>query len=187
MSKFPDLPKRGIFAIDPSLTGLAVVYMTETGQYDYAELTSKPIKTLEGRLKRYNTLASRVVDLLKMTCPQLCLIEGYSFASKGASVVTLGEFGGVLRNSIVGIADVTVEVPPTVLKKFVTGKGNCGKLEIVTSLSVKYGIEFKTDNHADAFGLALIGKAVLGFTELTNKHQRDTVDIIRKLITQETA
>lgn len=187
MTNFAEFPKRGIISIDPSLTGLAVVYMTDMGQHHYIELTSKPTKTLEGRLKRYNTLARAVVDILKVTCPVLCLIEGYSFGSKGASVITLGEFGGVLRNAIVGIADYTVEVPPTVLKKFITGKGNCGKLEVVTSLSVKYGIEFKSDNHADSFGLAVLGRAVLGFIEPTNKHQRDTVGVVKKLLDQEKA
>jgi crossover junction endodeoxyribonuclease RuvC len=113
------------------------------------------------------------------------LIEGYSFGSKGASVVTLGEFGGILRNTIVGIADHTIEVAPKVLKKFVTGKGNCGKIEVVTSLSAKYGIEFKSDNHADSFGLAVLGRAVLGFVEPTNKHQREMVDAVQKLLGQE--
>jgi Holliday junction resolvasome RuvABC endonuclease subunit len=138
-------------------------------------------------LKRFNTLSRAVLDIMKVTCPTLCLIEGYSFSSKGASVVTLGEFGGILRNHIVGIADYTVEIPPTVLKKFITGKGNCGKLEIVTSLSAKYGIEFKSDNHADSFGLAVLGRAVLGFLEPTNKHQRDAVATVQKLLSQETA
>jgi crossover junction endodeoxyribonuclease RuvC len=187
MTDFGSFPKRGIIAIDPSLTGLGITYMTDAGQHHYLELTSKPAKTLEGRLKRFNTLSRAVLDVLKLTCPVLCLIEGYSFGSKGASVVTLGEFGGILRNTIVGIADHTIEVAPKVLKKFVTGKGNCGKIEVVTSLSAKYGIEFKSDNHADSFGLAVLGRAVLGFVEPTNKHQREMVDAVQKLLGQENA
>lgn len=176
-----------ICAVDPSLTGMGVMFMTKDGQMEYAEFSSKPQKTLEGRLKRYNDLAGSVQRLIKYHVPKLCLIEGYAFGAKGASVVSLGEFGGILRNSIVGISDVTIEVPPTVLKKFVTGKGNAKKLDVVSALSSKYAITFKSDNHADAFGLALLGRAVLGYMELTNNHQRDAADVVRKSMRQETA
>jgi crossover junction endodeoxyribonuclease RuvC len=114
------------------------------------------------------------------------LIEGYSFGSKGASVVSLGEFGGILRMYASGIADCTVEVPPTVLKKFITGKGNAKKLDVVSSLSAKYAMTFKSDNQADAFGLAQLGRAVLGYMELTNNTQREAVDVVRKAMRQET-
>jgi crossover junction endodeoxyribonuclease RuvC len=180
MTEYMLLPKHGVLAVDPSLTGLAVVYLTEDGRDSYMEFSSKPDKTLEGRLKRYNKLANNVVDIIKITVPKLCLIEGYAFGAKGASVVTLGEFGGILRDRICGFADATIEVPPTTLKKFITGKGNCKKLDVVSALSAKYGIAFKTDNHADAFGLAQLGRAVLGYMELTNNHQREAVEVVRK-------
>jgi crossover junction endodeoxyribonuclease RuvC len=175
-----------IVAIDPSLTGLGVMAISAAGKMEYYEYTSKSAKTLESRLRRYNELSLSVKNILKCHVPDLCLIEGYSFGSKGSSVITLGEFGGILRNSIVGIADVTVEVPPTVLKKFITGKGNAKKLDVVSTLSAKYGFTFKSDNHADAFGLAQLGRAVLGYMELTNNHQREAADLVRKSMRQET-
>ena len=185
MTDFRELPRYGVLSIDPSLTGMGVLYCADGSDHAYKEFASKPAKTLESRIKRYSTLADNVLEIIKITIPKLCLIEGYAFGAKGASVVTLGEFGGVLRYKLVGIADLTVEVPPTVLKKFVTGKGNAKKLDVVSALSSKYRIVFSSDNHADAFGLSRLGLAALDLLETKNKHEREAVSVVKGLIERE--
>lgn len=177
-----------IVSIDASLTGLAVVSVREPGIFTYEEYTSKPNKTLEGRIDRYKSLADKVFQFISYADPELILIEGYAFMAKGSSVVTLGEFGGVLRYFLLQHGAPVVEVPPTTLKKFVTGKGNSSKLEVTSKLSSKYQTEFKTDNHADAFGLAQLGRCVLGYLEPTNKAERDSVLVVKaSLIRGDTA
>jgi crossover junction endodeoxyribonuclease RuvC len=176
--------KYSVVAIDPSLTGLAVVCAVSDDSF-YQEFTSKPAKTLKERLSRYNHLALSVSTLVAREAPRLCLIEGYSFSSKGSSFISLAEFGGILRNRVVGFSDVTVEVPPTTLKKFITGKGNASKMDVVSVLSSKYSMVFKTDNHADAFGLSRLGLAALGLIETTNKHEREAVSIVQGLMEKE--
>ena len=173
-----------VVAIDPSLTGLAVVSATSSNT-NYQEFSSKPAKTLTSRVARFHTLADSVKSILQTDFPRLCLIEGYAFSAKGSSALSLAEFGGILRSRIVGYADVTIEVPPTLLKKFVTGKGNASKIDVVSALSSKYGIIFKNDNHADAFGLSRLGLAALGLLEAKNKHERETVSIVQGLMEKE--
>lgn len=175
-----------VIAIDPSLTGLAVV-CADVDSSHYEEFTSKPEKTLVGRLARYNKLALAVSTLVAKDVPRLCLIEGYSHSSKGSSFLSLAEFGGILRNRVVGFADLTVEVPPTTLKKFITGKGNASKMDVVSTLSSKYQMIFKTDNHADAFGLSLLGLAALGLLETKNKHEREAVSVVQGLMEKESS
>lgn len=169
-----------LIAIDASLTGLAVVSFTEPDLIDYDEFTSKPAKTLEGRINRYITLANKVLAFINKTNPDLILIEGYAFSARGASVVTMGEFGGVLRYHILKHGAKVIEVPPTTLKKFVTGKGNASKLEVVSKLSSKYQVEFFTDNHADAYGLMMLGKCVMGLSNPSTKIENEVVELVKK-------
>jgi Holliday junction resolvasome RuvABC endonuclease subunit len=45
-------------------------------------------------------------------------------------------------------------VPPTVLKKYVTGKGNASKAQMMEGVAKKWGPQFDNDNLADAYALA---------------------------------
>jgi len=45
-------------------------------------------------------------------------------------------------------------VPPSTLKKFVTGKGNCKKDLVLLKVFQKWGVEFSDNNLADAYSLA---------------------------------
>jgi len=46
-------------------------------------------------------------------------------------------------------------VPPTNLKKYVTGKGNgVSKSQMLLQVYKKWGVEFNDDNAADSYGLA---------------------------------
>lgn len=169
-----------IVAIDASLTGLAVVSVREPGIFEYSEFTSKSAKTLSGRMDRYKKLSDSVWGIIAQQNPELILIEGYSYNSRGSSVVTIAEFGGYLRNVILQYGSPVVEVPPKTLKKFITGKGNASKIEVTSKLSAKYQMVFSTDNHADAFGLAQLGRCVLGFLEMTNNAEREAVLIVQQ-------
>jgi hypothetical protein len=47
-------------------------------------------------------------------------------------------------------------VPPMTLKKFISGKGNAKKDEIMLQIYKRYGVEINENNAADAYGLARI-------------------------------
>ena len=94
----------------------------------------------------------------------------------------------LVRYFVVSYSKCLVEVPPTTLKKFISGKGNAGKAEIVSTLSSKFGMAFKTDNAADAYGLAQLGLASQGWQDFKlTKKQEEAVKIVQDLIEKEKA
>lgn len=67
----------------------------------------------------------------------------------------MGELGGVVKMSHATVfgTDPTV-VPPTSLKKFVTGKGTASKDDMVSAVQSKWAKDITNNNVADAYGLA---------------------------------
>lgn len=91
----------------------------------------------------------------------LVVMEGYANAAKFGREMA-GELGWAVKRSVVEVADqYPLIVPPTSLKKFVTGKGNSGKNEMLLGVYKRWGVEFANDNQADAFALEKFGRAYL--------------------------
>lgn len=83
-------------------------------------------------------------------------IEGYAFAKRSSHAHAQGELGGIVRRGLWTAGIRWVEVPPTNLKKFITGKGNATKTDIVSAVTLKTGVEWSgkgADDRADAWGL----------------------------------
>jgi len=81
-------------------------------------------------------------------------MEGYAMG-RTFNREKLGELGGVVKlahNTVFGTDPLVV--PPTSLKKFITGKGNASKKEIVKAVQDRWDSSVKNDNVADAYGLA---------------------------------
>ena len=74
--------------------------------------------------QRYKSIADWSMDQM-MGCEQIA-IEGYSMGSKG-KVFHIAENTGVLKYKIYNAGIPLEVIPPTVVKKFATGKGNADK------------------------------------------------------------
>lgn len=78
-------------------------------------------------------------------------IEGYSYGSFSSSVIQLAENGGILRYRLIGFN--YKDIPPTVVKKNATGKGNAKKDQMYQAWIREGGFDlktlFKTENDAD--------------------------------------
>lgn len=138
-------------AIDPSLngTGLAIgnknsILLTETIS----------IKKLKG-MERVEFIISRIKTLIFEHNIKEVIIEGYSFGSRGRALFQLGELGGVIRYELFKLGIEIKEIPPTSLKKFITGKGNAKKEEVLEGVNKKTNLNLKDHNQADAVALLL--------------------------------
>ncbi len=115
----------------------------------------------EKGLDRCSEIAGQMLEVMNEYAPDIVVIEGYGFANKH-TLVTLVEVGTILRYFLRQSDQKYVLVAPNALKKFVTNKGNSKKEEMLFWVYKRWGFEAKSNNTADAFGLARIGLALKG-------------------------
>jgi Holliday junction resolvasome RuvABC endonuclease subunit len=156
--------------IDPSLTGFAL-----------CAISKKDPKTfLGGVYKSPYRGADRLLDI-EMAVDNFTsdfqiadlAIEGTVLRSQSASI--LGELSGVVKTWLLREHGLRpLQVPPTSLKKYVTGKGTgVQKNQMLLAVYKKWGVTFDDDNVADAYGLA---RFVAGGHTLA--YERETYDKI---------
>jgi crossover junction endodeoxyribonuclease RuvC len=157
------MPTQLIAGIDQSLTGTAICIMSNA--YEIKHLVTFKLKDITG-ITRLHKLAKKLDSILKKHSPLESFIEGYSFMSKGRSVFNLGELGGIYRMILARKYGGYYEIPPTSLKKFITGKGNAKKQIMLEKTFRKYNVGSETlldDNQVDAYGLARMGTSFLNW------------------------
>lgn len=147
-------------------TGIAVYNISEDS------ITTSVVKTLSNEydIDRY----SRVhLEVIRVGSPNSTFfIEGYSFGSfnKSNSMSKLIELGGIIKYDLYCKKIPFIVVPPTVLKKFITGKGNAKKEDIKLGIYKKFNREFKTSDEADAFALVILGIKYLKLSSQYSSH-----------------
>ena len=101
--------------------------------------------------ERINQITSAILDLRQDA--DLVVLEGYSFGSQGRAVVQIHGLGEIVRFKLWKAEVPYVDVAPSCLKKWATGKGNAGKDEMIAAAIRKYGFEGCDNNEADSFML----------------------------------
>lgn len=82
-------------------------------------------------------------------------MEGYAFSRGHAH--SMGEMGGSIKKTIWELGCNLIVVPPTTLKKFLTGKGSGDKNIVMKHVFKRWGFDVDDDDQCDAFGCALVG------------------------------
>jgi len=113
------------------------------------------------RFARFYRYGEKLLNLVQHYNVDLVMIEGYSYAGKFNNYVQY-ELGSVLRMVLWEEGVSCVEVPPTSLKKFVTGKGNAKKDLMLLGVYKRWEFDTEDDNEADAYALAQFGRALTG-------------------------
>lgn len=148
-----------ILGIDLSLTSPALCLHTgnefkfENCEFFFLASTEKHLythKNLHGELfpeytsqsERYNNIATWVVDVAKAHSVNQVFIEDYSYGSVGR-VFAIAENGGVLKYLLWKNDIKYGTIPPTVIKKFATGKGNADKEKMQTSFVAETQFDIK--------------------------------------------
>jgi crossover junction endodeoxyribonuclease RuvC len=145
-----------------------------------------------GEVKESTTLSSshkeqaRLADLkfkigmaIKFYKPELTVIEGYAFGRPNA-MAGLAELGGVVKCSLFEMQQQILIVPPARVKKFATGRGNAKKDEVRLEVYKRWGFEAKTNDEVDAYVLARIGLAYLGYDDNLIKPQLEVIADLKK-------
>lgn len=157
-----ELPKPElIIGIDQSYTGFGLV--TLDGEIQSLNVWKfKNLGSESGRLNDiYDTLLAYFKDCHENYEAVHMAMEGYAHGSK-FNREKLGELGGIVKLAwFKANGNDPVIVAPTVLKKFVTGKGTASKDQMLEAIQ-KLDPTIKDHNVADAYGLALYLKDSLG-------------------------
>lgn len=165
-----------VMGLDLSLTGTGVVVLDRAGAPLHAETVSCKFVGMA----RLAFIRGRIGELLSRHRPALVCVEGYSFASRQSHAHALGELGGVIRLLLHRNDFIYKDVPPSTLKKFVTGKGNAAKDEVMMNVYKRWGWEMRDNNQADAYGLARIALALEGEDKNLIATQREVIELLEK-------
>jgi crossover junction endodeoxyribonuclease RuvC len=146
-----------VMGIDLSLTGTGVVSVRGDKReiVDQKLITSSPKEENTPRLLK---ISLSVMDRVNWNKPSLVVIEGPAFGiSKTTSIFQLGELAGIVKSYLYVGNFQFIIVPPTSLKKWITGKGNAKKDLMLLAVYKKFGVDFTDDNLCDAYALAMYG------------------------------
>ena len=85
---------------------------------------------------------------------KIIFLEGISFGSKGSSSEQLASLNYYIRIFLFVNNFNYYAIPPTTIKKYITGVGNCKKNLMLKEVYKKYEVDFSDDNLCDAYSLA---------------------------------
>lgn len=166
--------------IDASLTATGIVVIDEDCKLHSSKLISSKKKDTE-RLIDLEKIAKEYLSNYapdrKLTV--MAFLENYSFGSRVGQAFSIGEWGGVLRVLLTKMGFEVVEVSPPTLKKFVTGKGNAKKEQMLLQVYKKYGQEFKSNDLCDAYGLARMNWS-LGNTKDLATYEKEAIKTVKE-------
>lgn len=157
--------------IDPSgETGMAL--LDRNGNYldgfEIAPKTSdKTVKICE--------IVETIFDNLELG--DVIAIEGFSFGSKGKGIDFQFGLGHAIRLELYRQNMKWIEVTPTQVKKFATGKGTTKKENMILPIMRHWGFEHDSNNVRDAFVLAQVSRSVQTGSTLT-EYQQDVIEAI---------
>jgi crossover junction endodeoxyribonuclease RuvC len=160
--------------IDQSLTETAITVLNTPNKYIIYSFKGKGKNSLEKSLDLHDKIKvffHRQFAVTEGLKPIKCFIEGGSYHSTGR-LFSLGQLSGLIISIIDSHKIPFREIPPTILKKFMTGKGNANKNFVIKNIQKKYGIHFKNDNEADSYVLALMAYNFMNY-KLLNKDRME--------------
>lgn len=167
-----------IVAIDPSLSATAVV-RGDVRNYEVAVFGSENRSdSVYRRIQRYRGLVEQVAGFIGRAQPDAIFIEGYSYGSNDARAKFIAEYGGLLRDMLLGYTSDVYEIAPSSLKKFVGAKPKQGKDGVAAGVQRLYGVTFPTSDETDAYALYRLGLCVLGCEETAGLAQAEVVSQI---------
>jgi len=155
-----------VLGLDPSLTsfGLCEVDVMDDNATQWT-MTSHVFKSKYKGVSRLVDIRYHLDQVIAEVEPDLVVLEGYAFARPNQAH-QIGELGGMIRLLLDGHKLEPLIVPPTKLKKFVTGKGNAKKDLMLMYTSKRFGVEFDNSDESDAFGLAMFGAMQQGWCDV---------------------
>lgn len=173
-----------VLGVDPSLTHTAAHHWSSSFLADGSlpfSIKSTPDQ-FDHSIARIDALAKAFEHELATAerlhgGPGLLVVEGYAFGAANQREA-LGEWGGQVRRIAYARGWRILVVPPTTLKKYVTGKGVCEKDGVRMEVLDRWAYKSIDNNDADAYALARLGLDYLAF-ERGDTISKSTVELFK--------
>lgn len=111
----------------------------------------------------WDRIADITQEIFRMTFGvDLVVIEGYAYGAKGQAVYQIAELGGIVRFWLYQHEITAVEITPATLKRFITGRGNANKDEVLAACIRRFYFDGDNNNAADAHGLWCAAREAYG-------------------------
>lgn len=122
-----------------------VYYLTQTKKYElnYKNIVGSYFE-FSNQMDRYDMISSYFLDRIYERDVEKVFIEDYSLGSKG-KVFHIAENTGVLKYRFWNLGIAYETIPPTVIKKFATGKGNADKQKMQDVFESENSIRIKDE------------------------------------------
>ena len=153
MDFFEKIKNKKVLALDVSLNNTGYVleqslekYQSGVIKFIFPRQIQKKAKIIKKRIFLLNNFFD------------WCIIENYGYSPQSSSMTKLGEITGLIKYFLWMLNKPILLVAPTMLKKFITGKGNAKKDIVIKEVFKQYNFDTNDNNQADAFGLFVIGK-----------------------------
>jgi Holliday junction resolvasome RuvABC endonuclease subunit len=145
-----------VTGLDPSLTSFGFARIEDGA----AAVTGRATPRTRGH-ERLDYLLSTVAEWAAPA--DLCLLEGPAYAAKGSSVIDLGGLHWLVRHHLWSLGVPYAVVPPALRAKYITGKGNAPKDQVLAAAIRRYPqVMLDGNDEADALVLAAMGADHLG-------------------------
>ncbi|GAA4626694.1 hypothetical protein GCM10023196_035980 [Actinoallomurus vinaceus] len=172
--------KPRVIGLDLSLTGTGIADFAHDGQVITKTIRSTPYgNTVDSQNARLRHIGREVTEFIAFMGPHpaLVVVEGPSYGSKGAGTWDRAGLWWLVVDRILSQPNWPLAVvPPAVLKKYATGRGNADKTAMAVAVQKRWGVELGDDNKVDAWWLGAMGREHLGlpFVDLP-KAQREAL------------
>lgn len=166
--------------IDQSVhTGIVINNNGEYKFYLFEALKEKNIKNPSIHFtRRILLLKSKLQEMIDLYKPDLAIIEGMAYGSKGSMAFDIGGISHIFRECLIENNIKFIVAPPTLIKKFATGKGTASKEEMIEAADKIVTIPIKervkkvdrsNNNVVDAFWICKFGEQENEYWDNTEK------------------
>jgi len=172
-----------ILGIDQSLTNTGFCVLNESRIVKIGSISPDYNKNKWGRISE---IIDSIIQVATKNGIDVMAREGFSYASQGQAY----QLGGLGYSIDLAILETfpsvkLLVVPPTILKKFVVGKGNAKKDEMLLWTYKAFKLEFKNSDECEAFCLAKFAQDYLIWKENKNifpKYRQEEFKIFQKYL-----
>ena len=176
------MTNQNVLGIDASLTGTGIAVFDLYGNKSGIDLVhNEAIQVKSTGEERLKAIRDRIADIISSWQIGYVAIEGYAF-SRANQAHQIGELGGVLRLFLHEHNIPFVEIAPSAVKKFATGKGNAQKHEVAAHVQKRWDVMFKTNDETDAYVIGRMGTVLAGGGAIDDQltmFQQEVIDELR--------